>query len=49
MKVRRQNAQQTLRLSLDTQAKLVALGDKRQQPISEIIREAIAQYLENNN
>ncbi|MDZ8221854.1 ribbon-helix-helix protein, CopG family [Nostoc sp. ChiVER01] len=49
MKVRRQDAQQTLRLSTDTQTRLIALGDKRQQPISEIIRDAIAQYLENNN
>ncbi|HYX14063.1 MAG TPA: ribbon-helix-helix protein, CopG family [Nostoc sp.] len=49
MKVRRQNAQQTLRLSTDTQKQLIALGDKRQQPISEIIRDAIAEYLLNNN
>lgn len=48
-KVRRQDKQTTLRFSGETQSQLVALGDSRQQPVAEIIRAAIAEYLKNNN
>ncbi|MEH2410389.1 hypothetical protein [Nostoc sp.] len=43
--MKRQDAQQTLRLSTDVQAKLLRVSNKKQKPVSEIIRDAIGLYL----
>lgn len=48
-KVKRQDKQTTLRFSGEIQNQLVTLGQARQQPIAEIIRAAILDYLKNNS